>query len=111
MYYPQMIEEQQFSESAYFDRFLGYDRGYSEEDTKGGDYSDRVEKKCIGRMRAEWDGKVEVFQFIDRNDPSAPLECFEVTLTFADGRTSSYSRDTKEQAIKYARWWLDGCPA
>lgn len=105
MSYLQIIEEQQYSEAARFDRFDGFDRG--DLDSHDADFRDQG-VECIGRQRAEWGGKVEVFR-----EWSDDLEIFAVVLTFADGRVSRFDDfpEGRASALACGRWWLNGCPA
>lgn len=104
MSYIQMIEEQLYGEAARYDRFDGFDRGDDCRDEPERDQG----SECIGRMRSEAGGKVEVFR-----DWSDDLELFRVVLTRDDGHVTSFCDfpGGRASAIACARWWLNGCPA
>lgn len=98
----QMIEEQQYSNAARFERFEGFDRGDNAQD-------DRDQgSECIGRQHGESGGKVEIFR-----DWDGDFQIFAVVVTGADGHVSTFNDfpEGRAAAVACARWWLAGCPA
>lgn len=100
----QALEEQQYSEAARYDRFDGFDRGDDCRDEPERDQG----SECIGRVRTEWAGKVEVFRDWCEGD-----EFFRVVVSFPDGHATTYDDFPagRDSALGCARWWRDGCPA
>lgn len=96
----QYTEDQDYSASARFDKFDGYDRG----DTGADDLDQGSE--CIGRMRAEFGGKVEVFHAW-----SDDMHFYSVTVTNTTfGTVTTLPADDEHAAKALARWFLNGCP-
>ena len=96
MSYIQMIEEQDYSASARYDRFQGFDRG------------DLDRNECntgevvIGRMYC-FHGKVEIVETYCEYD-----SWFYVRV---NGKAVTEWFDNKEQAVIVGRWWIAGCNA
>ena len=92
--------EEHIAHSAYdhAEQFAGFDRAEPLAQCSGTD--------IVGRMRSESGARVEIVcawyvsEDFDR-------ESFAVLI---DGEQVSDDYDTKEDAAKVARWWLDGCP-
>ena len=99
MSYVQMIEEQDYSASARFDRFDGFDCG-----DLGNDDRDQG-SECIGRVRGEWGGRVEVWHLWDNGD-----DFYHVTVYAHPNGPSTFPFDTEAQAKACGHWWLAGCP-
>jgi len=77
-------------------RFDGFDRG----DTDWQPEPPTV--RCIGRMTLEYGHRIEIIE-----TQSDSESFFEV---FLNGNRVFHVFDDRAQAIRVARWWVDGCP-
>lgn len=102
MSYAQMIEEMEYSESARYDRFDGFDRG----DT---DFDDSREANQVSTVIAREScahGRLILTKHEDFNDGFV-----DFTLRFSHSDKNLYSGDDEATARRIAAWWLKGARA